>query len=97
MHLLHWLPPLDGWAGTAVLQWIIGYRKKCNDLPVRSTVESDYLRALVPAAAPEVGEPWQDIMKDMDRVILPGLTHWEAASRFFAYFKPHSAYPAVSD
>lgn len=67
-----------------MLQWIIGYRKKCNDLPVRSTVEPDYLRALVPAAAPEVGEPWQDIVKDMDRVILPGLTRWEAASRFFA-------------
>ena len=63
---------------------------------MRSTVEPDYLRRLVPADATTEGEPWQDIMNDLDRVIVPGLTHWEASSRFFAYFKPHSAYPAVS-
>lgn len=34
-------------------------------------------------------------MTDLDRVIVPGLTHWESKSRFFAYFKGHSAYPAV--
>lgn len=34
-------------------------------------------------------------MTDLDTVIAPGLTHWEASNRFFAYFKPHASYPAV--
>ena len=34
-------------------------------------------------------------MADLDTHIVPGLTHWEASNRFFAYFKPHSSYPAV--
>jgi len=44
---------------------------------------------------PEHAEPWEDIMQDLDRAIVPGLTNWEANRRFFAYFKPHSSYPAV--
>lgn len=35
------------------------------------------------------------IMSDLNSVIVPGLTNWEASNRFFAYFKPHSSYPAV--
>lgn len=42
-----------------------------------------------------VGDEWTAIMADMDRLIMPGLTHWEASNRFFAYFKPHSSFPAV--
>ena len=34
-------------------------------------------------------------MRDLDALIVPGLTHWQSAARFFAYFKPHSAYAAV--
>ncbi|GMH84070.1 hypothetical protein TL16_g09807 [Triparma laevis f. inornata] len=49
----------------------------------------------LPTSAPTVGEGWQSIMSDLDSKILPGLTHWEASNRFFAYFKPHASYPAV--
>lgn len=77
------------------MQWVVEYRSKCNELPVRSTVEPDYLRALQPAEMPEQGEGWEAIMADLDTAIVPGLTHWESSQNFFAYFKPHSSYPAV--
>ena len=54
------------------MQWVVDYRSKCNALPVRSTVEPDYLRALQPAELPEEGEGWESIMADLDTVIVPG-------------------------
>jgi len=62
---------------------------------VISRVEPNYLRDALPDEAPTTGDSWQDIMSDLDTVIKPGLTHWEASNRFFAYFKPHASYPAV--
>lgn len=81
--------------GQNILEWLVNYRKKCQDLPVISTVGPNYLRDALPTTAPDKGEHWINIMKDMDDLIVPGLTHWESQRRFFAYFKPHSSYPAV--
>jgi glutamate/tyrosine decarboxylase-like PLP-dependent enzyme len=81
--------------GSALLEWIVAYRKKCRELPVISRVLPNYLRDSLPTSAPEDPEQWELIMRDLDSKILPGLTHWEASNRFFAYFKPHSSYPAV--
>lgn len=82
-------------AGGALLQWIVDYRKSCRDLPVISQVPHNYLKDLLPPSAPSSPEPWGAILADLDSKIVPGLTHWEASNRFFAYFKPHSSYPAV--
>ena len=60
-----------------------------------STVQPNYLRDALPESAPTQGESWQAIMKDLNTLIVPGLTHWESSRKFFAYFKPHSSYPAV--
>ena len=81
--------------GQNILSWLVEYRTKCQDLPVISTVKPNYLRDALPNSAPEKGEPWENIMKDLDTIIVPGLTHWESQKRFFAYFKPHASYPAV--
>ena len=81
--------------GVDVLRWITDYRARCQELPVISTVAPNYLRDALPSAAPEEGEDWRNIMADLDSLIVPGLTHWESSSRFFAYFKPHSSYPAI--
>ena len=81
--------------GLSLLQWIVRYRKDCRDEPCRSVVKPNYLREALPPEAPEEGQPWQEIMSDLDTIIAPGLTHWEASNKFFAYFKPHSSYPAV--
>ena len=81
--------------GNVLLRWIRDYRVKCRDLPVISKVKPDYLRKVLPKDAPIDPEDWSDIVEDMNTKIVPGLTNWEAANKFFAYFKPHSSYPAV--
>ncbi|GMI02927.1 hypothetical protein TrVE_jg10432 [Triparma verrucosa] len=82
------------WGGE-LLKWVTDYRDKCRDIHVISRVEPNYLQKGLPSSAPTTGEPWTAIMSDLDSKILPGLTHWEASNRFFAYFKPHASYPAV--
>lgn len=81
--------------GRHILSWLVDYRSSCQDLPVISTVQPNYLRDALPDQAPEQGESWQAVMHDLNELIVPGLTHWESQRRFFAYFKPHSSYPAV--
>lgn len=82
-------------AGSYLIDWIVKYRRDCRSMPVISTAGHNYLQKVLPGAAPEKGEGWEAIFQDLDKQIVPGLTHWSAPNTFFAYFKPHSAYPAV--
>ncbi len=41
-----------------------------------------------------IGDNWEDIMQDVNKAIIPGLTHWESP-QFFAYFKPHASYESI--
>ena len=88
-------PEVFSEAGMYLLNWIVEYRKKCRILPVVSIVEHNYLKNLLPREAPENSESWRTIFKDLNATIVPGLTNWQASNKFFAYFKPHSSYPAV--
>ena len=81
-------------AGHLLLDWLAAYRSRCDSLPTVSQVRPNYTMQLVPSSPPEHPEPWSAVIADLDRVIVPGLTHWES-ERFFAYFKPHASYPAV--
>ena len=45
---------------------------------VMSEVQPGYLRKLLPPGPPQEGEKWEDIQKDIDATIIPGLTHWYA-------------------
>jgi aromatic-L-amino-acid decarboxylase len=49
---------------------------------------------MLPEDAPENGEPWEDIMKDVERTIMPGITHWQHP-RFHAYFPAGNSYPSI--
>lgn len=57
-------------------------------------MQPGYLAPLIPDAAPEKPEQWQDIMADIERVIMPGVTHWHSP-RFHAYFPTANSYPAI--
>jgi aromatic-L-amino-acid decarboxylase len=70
------------------------YLRDLESLPVRSPSAPGSLAAALPAAAPEQSEPFDAIMADTERLILPGLTHWQHP-RFFAYFPANSSPPAV--
>ena len=58
------------------------------------SVTPGYLRKLIPESAPEEGESWETIQSDIDRVVMPGLTHWQSP-KFMAFFPCNSSFPAM--
>lgn len=64
---------------------VINYYENIQSRRVVSDVEPGYLRKLLPSAAPEDGEPWADIQKDIDTKIMPGLTHWYSLGFFHCH------------
>ena len=71
--------------GRAALDWLASYRERLRDAPVLSPVRPGDVRGALPPSAPEDAEPFAAVLDDLDRVIFPGLTHWQSP-RFFAYF-----------
>lgn len=65
-----------------------------RDRRVTPEVEPGYLRPMLPDDAPENGEPWDEIMKDVEGTIMPGITHWQHP-RFHAYFPAGNSYPSI--
>ncbi|CAK7205169.1 hypothetical protein SEUCBS139899_007934 [Sporothrix eucalyptigena] len=81
-------------AATASIEEIINYYASLGQRPVVSTVEPGYLRKLLPDAAPEKGEAWEAIRRDVEDKIVPGITHWQSPN-FFAFFPCPSSYPSI--
>lgn len=80
--------------GRAVIDWIADYYERVEELPVLSQVEPGQIRAALPPAPPLHGEAFTDILKDVDELIMPGVTHWQSPN-FFAFFPANSSPPAV--
>ena len=80
--------------GRDVLEWIAAYHRDIEKYPVLSSVEPGQIRAKLPENPPERGEPFERILEDMDRIILPGITHWQSPN-FFAYFPANASFPAM--
>jgi len=80
--------------GYAVVDWIADYLTQIEEYPVLSQAEPGQIRALLPPHAPETGEPFSNLLADIDRVIFPGITHWQSPN-FFAYFPCNASGPAI--
>ncbi len=80
--------------GALALEWVASYLERVADLPVLSQVEPGAVRAALPSAAPEEPEPFAAVLRDLDELLLPGLTHWQSP-RFFAYFATTASEPGV--
>ena len=80
--------------GAAALEWAAAYLERVRDLPVLSRVAPGEIRHALPAAAPETGEPFAAVLRDLDEVLLPGLTHWQSP-RYFAYFATTATEPGI--
>jgi len=80
--------------GHAVVDWIADYQSRVESLPVLSQVKPGEVRALLPANPPAQGESFDDVLKDVERVILPGVTHWQSPN-FFAYFPCNASGPGI--
>jgi len=80
--------------GRAVVDWIADYYENIESLPVLSKVEPGQIRSNLPSHAPQKGEPFEDILKDIAELILPGVTHWQSPN-FFAFFPANTSGPAI--
>jgi aromatic-L-amino-acid decarboxylase len=80
--------------GKQVVDWIADYLDTVESRPVRSQVEPGEVRAALPEHPPEQGEGFTEILADLDRVVLPGITHWQHPS-FFAYYPANSSGPGI--
>jgi aromatic-L-amino-acid decarboxylase len=75
-------------------EWAAAYLERVGELPVQARVEPGAVRAQLPASPPEQAEPFDALLRDLDEVILPGLTHWNHP-RFFAWFANTGSEPGV--
>src|SRR5713226_6507278 len=80
--------------GHELIDWIADYFERIEELPVLSQIEPGELKAQLPSSPPEQGEPMQQIIADIDRLIVPALTHWSHPS-FFAYFATSTSAPGI--
>ncbi|KAK8378002.1 hypothetical protein O3P69_018732 [Scylla paramamosain] len=81
-------------ASKEITDFIISYLDNIRDRRVLPKVEPGYLRPLLPDAAPDTPDSWQDVMKDIERVIMPGVTHWHSP-QFHAYFPTANTFPSI--
>jgi len=80
--------------GHAVVDWIADYHSRIESFPVLSQVKPGQIRASLPAEPPARGEPFDLLLKDVEKLILPGVTHWQSPN-FFAYFPCNASGPGI--
>jgi aromatic-L-amino-acid decarboxylase len=78
----------------AASEWVASYLERVRDYPVLAQVQPGELRAALPPAPPERGEPFTDVLRDLDEILLPAVTHWQHP-RYFAYFGITASEPAI--
>jgi aromatic-L-amino-acid decarboxylase len=80
--------------GAAALEWAASYLERVPELPVLAQVRPGELSAKLPESAPEQAQPFSDVLRDLDELLLPALTNWQSP-RFFSYFAVTSSEPAI--
>src|SRR5438552_5370837 len=80
--------------GHEIVDWIANYFEHIEELPVLARVEPGDLKAQLPSSPPPQGEAMEAILADVDRLIVPALTHWSHPS-FFAYFATSTSAPGI--
>ncbi|MGM0497119.1 MAG: pyridoxal phosphate-dependent decarboxylase family protein [Bacteroidota bacterium] len=77
-----------------IIDWIANYFERLEDLPVKSQVQPGEIYDQLPEKPPEMSESLEQIMEDLNKIILPGITHWQSP-KFFAYFPANSSLPSL--
>ena len=80
--------------GYAMIDWLADYSARVETLPVLSKSAPGDLRKALPLTAPEYSEDFSQIFADIDRLIVPGITHWQSPN-FFAYFPANTSGPSI--
>jgi aromatic-L-amino-acid/L-tryptophan decarboxylase len=72
-------------AGHRLIDWIADYRAGTEGFPVMARTQPGDVKRQVSSSPPECAEPFEAIVADLDRIVVPGLSHWQHP-RFFGYF-----------
>jgi aromatic-L-amino-acid decarboxylase len=80
--------------GHAALEWAARYLEQVGEYPVLAQVSPGEIRSRLPVSPPEEGEPFSAVLRDLDEILLPGMTHWQSP-RFFAYFAVSASEPGI--
>ena len=80
--------------GYAAVDWAADYLERVGQLPVLAQVAPGEIRARLPASAPDEPEPFSAVLRDLDEILLPGVTHWQHP-RYFAYFATSASEPGI--
>jgi aromatic-L-amino-acid/L-tryptophan decarboxylase len=80
--------------GHQLIEWIADYRARVGDFPVMAQTAPGEIKAQFPAAPPETPEDFAAVFRDLERVILPGLSHWQHP-HFFGYFPANASFASV--
>lgn len=77
-----------------MVDYIADYLENIRDRRVFPNVQPGYMRNLLPESAPVEGEEWNKIFPDIERVIMPGITHWQSP-HMHAYFPALNSGPSL--
>jgi aromatic-L-amino-acid decarboxylase len=80
--------------GHRLIDWVADYRTRIADFPVMSRSEPGAVRAQLPTTPPESSESFDNIFRDLEQIIIPGLSHWQHP-HFYGYFPANAMLAAV--
>ena len=80
--------------GHQVVDWIADYLGRIDQFPVLARVQPGEIRSQLPQHPPQQSEPFADLMRDVEDIVLPGITHWQSPS-FFAFFPCNNSGPSI--
>lgn len=80
--------------GHQLIDLIADYRQNIAERPVMAQVEPGYLKQALPSQAPQQGEAFEAILSDVDKLLMPGLSHWQHPD-FYGYFPSNGTLSSV--
>ncbi len=80
--------------GRLAMDWVADYLSRLESYPVLARTVPGEVAAMLPSSAPEEPEPFEALLADLDRIVLPGTTHWQSPG-FFGFFPANASPPAI--
>jgi aromatic-L-amino-acid decarboxylase len=80
--------------GHEVVEWVASYMEHVEDYDIVPDVAPGDIRAMLPKAAPEQPEPFGTVLRDLDEIVMPGITHWQSPG-WFSYFPANVSGPSI--
>ena len=80
--------------GKEMVDFVADYLDSIESRSVLPSIEPGYLKGMLPESAPNEPDKWEDLIKDIDKCIMPGITHWQSP-HFHAYFPTANSYPSI--